>query len=61
MIYALITIGAFIAIITTSILKSVTNESKYKVLKRLLIVVISLAIYVGICLFVLSQNPAIAQ
>lgn len=57
MIYVLITIGAFISIVTTAIFKSITNESKFKNLKRALVVIISLVFYIACCIFILHQKP----
>lgn len=56
MIYILITIGGFISIITTAILKSITAESKHKNIKRAIVVLVSLLIYAAICAFILQQK-----
>ncbi|MEI6752690.1 MAG: hypothetical protein WCK78_05925 [Paludibacter sp.] len=58
MVYILITLGGFISIITTAILKTVTSEKKHKNLKRVLIVFISILIYVLICIYILQQKVA---
>jgi len=52
----LIAIGAFFAIITTAVLKSITDESKNKNLKRTLVVIISLIVYIICCLIILQQK-----
>jgi len=56
MIYLLITIGAFISIITTAIFKSITNKQKYKNLYRAIVIIISLALYIFCCIFILNQK-----
>ena len=56
MIYVLITIGAFISIITTAIFKSITKSNKHQNLFRALVVVISLTLYVACCIFILNQK-----
>jgi hypothetical protein len=56
MVYVLITIGGFISIITTAILKTVTAEKKNKNLKRAFIVFTSIVIYILICIFILQQK-----
>lgn len=56
MIYLLITIGAFISIITTAIFKSITKKQKYQNWYRALVVIISLALYVFCCIFILNQK-----
>jgi len=56
MIYVLITIGAFISIITTAIFKSITKKNKYQNLMRAIVVIISLTIYVACCIFILNQK-----
>jgi len=56
MISVLITIGAFLAIVTTFILKSINNDSKSKNIKRAIIIVVSLAIYVICCLLLLQYK-----
>jgi len=56
MIYLLITIGAFISIITTAIFKSITSKHKYQKFLRALVVFISLVVYVVCCVFILSQK-----
>ena len=56
MIYLLITIGAFISIITTAIFKSITKKQKYQNLIRALVIIISLAVYVFCCIFILNQK-----
>ncbi len=56
MIYLLITIGAFISIITTAIFKSITKKNKHQNLIRAIIVIVSLAIYVVCCIFILNQK-----
>jgi hypothetical protein len=56
MIYVLITLGAFISIITTAIFKSITNKSKYQNLKRALVIIISFIIFVGLCVFLLKEK-----
>lgn len=56
MIYLLITIGAFISIVTTAIFKSITKKTKYQVWYRALVVIVSLALYVFCCIFILNQK-----
>jgi len=56
MIYVLITVGAFISIITTAIFKSIKNNSKYKNLKKAAIVIVSFLIFVFFCFFLLNQS-----
>ena len=59
MVYVLITIGGFISIITTAILKSITAETKNKNIKRVVIVLSSIIIYVLICIFIMQQKTLI--
>ncbi len=59
MIYVLITIGGFISIITTAILKTITADKKRKNLKRALVVVISLVVYILICIVLLQQKSLV--
>ena len=56
MIYVLITIGGFISIITTAILKSITAETKNKNIKRAIIVLTSIIIFALICIFIIQQK-----
>ena len=56
MVYILITIGGFISIITTSILKSIHSDAKNKNMKRALVVIISVLVYSLICLFIIQQK-----
>ncbi|MDP4239216.1 MAG: hypothetical protein Q8904_07085 [Bacteroidota bacterium] len=56
MIYVLITIGAFISIITTAILKSITNDKKHHNLKRAIVLIISLSVFVATCIIILNQK-----
>lgn len=56
MIYLLITIGAFISIITTAIVNSISKKQKHQKWYRALVVIISLAVYVGCCIFILNQK-----
>jgi len=56
MVYVLITIGVFFSIITTAILKSITKDSKFKIMKRALVVFISVAVYVVCCVILLQQK-----
>ncbi len=56
MIYVLITVGAFISIITAAILKPITDDKKYHNLKRAIVILISLSIYVAICIVILHQK-----
>jgi len=56
MIYVLITIGAFISIITTAIFKSITKKQKYQNILRAIVVIISLTMYVACCIFILNQK-----
>lgn len=56
MIYVLITIGAFISIITTAIFKSITKKTKYQNLLRAIVVIISLVLFIFISIFILNQK-----
>jgi cytochrome bd-type quinol oxidase subunit 1 len=56
MIYVLITIGAFISIITTAVFKSITKRQKYQKLFRALVVIISFTLFVVCCIFILNQK-----
>jgi len=56
MIYLLITIGAFFSIITTAIFKSITKKQKYQNVYRAIVIIISLAVYVFCCIFILNQK-----
>ncbi len=56
MIYVLITVGAFISIITTWIFKSITKKNKYQNLNRAIVVIISFIIFVSLCIFLLGQK-----
>lgn len=56
MIYVLITVGAFMSIITTAIFKSITKETKHQNLKRTVVVALSFLIFVLICIYVLNQK-----
>ena len=56
MIYVLITIGAFISIITTAVFKSITKKQKYQKIFRALVVIISFTIFVACCMFILNQK-----
>jgi uncharacterized BrkB/YihY/UPF0761 family membrane protein len=56
MIYLLITIGAFFSIVTTAIFKSITKKTKYQNFYRAIVVIISLALYVFCCIFILNQK-----
>ncbi len=59
MVYILITLGGFISIITTAILRTITADKKYKNLKRALIIFVSVLSYVLICIFILQQKQSI--
>lgn len=56
MIYVLITVGAFMSIITTAIFKSISKETKHRNLKRAAIIALSFLIFVLICIYVLNQK-----
>ena len=56
MVYVLITIGGFISIITTAILKTITAETKQKNLKRAIVILASILVYVLICMFIIQQK-----
>jgi len=56
MVYVLITVGAFISIITTSIFKSVKDSSKYRKTKKAAIVIISFLVFITFCFFLLNQK-----
>ena len=56
MTYLLITIAGFFSIVTTAIFKSVSNDSKYHILKKALVIIISIMVYIGICIFLLQQK-----
>jgi len=56
MIPVLVTIAAFFSIITTAIFKSIKQESKFRILKRSIIVVFSIIIYIVCCMFILQQK-----
>ena len=56
MTYLLITIAGFFSIVTTAIFKSISDNSKYLTLKKALVIVISILIYIVICVFLLQQK-----
>jgi predicted PurR-regulated permease PerM len=56
MIYVLITVGAFISIITTWIFKSITKKTKHQNLKRAIVIIISFIIFAFLCVFLLGQK-----
>jgi hypothetical protein len=56
MTYLLITIAGFFSIVTTAIFKSISNNSKYLTLKKALVIVISILLYIVICVFLLQQK-----
>ena len=56
MIYVLITIGAFISIITTAVFKSITKVQKHQKIFRALVVITSFTLYVACCIFILNQK-----
>ena len=56
MVYVLITIGGFISIITTAILKSIQADTKHKYWKRAIIVLTSILVYVIVCVFIIQQK-----
>jgi len=56
MIYTLITIGAIMSIVTATIFKSVKKNQKYQILKRIIIILISLLIFIAICIVLLQQK-----
>ena len=56
MIYTLITIGAIMSIITATIFKSVRKTQKHRILKSIIIILISLLAFIGVCIFLIQQN-----
>jgi multidrug transporter EmrE-like cation transporter len=56
MTYLLITIAGFFSIVTTAIFKSISDNSKYLTLKKALVIVISILVYIVICVFLLQQK-----
>jgi len=56
MAYILITIAGFFSIISTAIFKSITKRSKHQILFRVLVVVVSLAVYIICCAFLIQQK-----
>jgi hypothetical protein len=56
MIYILITIAGFISIISTAIFKSIAKDSKYKILYRVLVIVISAIVYFALCAYLVNQK-----
>ena len=56
MIYVLITLGAFISIITTWIFKSITKNAKHQNFKRAIVVILSFVFFVFLCIFLLNQK-----
>jgi len=56
MIYVIITIGAFISIITAAFLKPITDDRKHHNLKRAIVILISLSIFVAISLILIHQK-----
>jgi cytochrome bd-type quinol oxidase subunit 1 len=56
MIYVLITIGAFISIITTAVFNSITKKQKYQNILRALVVIFSFTLFVACCIFILNQK-----
>jgi multidrug transporter EmrE-like cation transporter len=56
MTYLLITIAGLFSIVTTAIFKSISDNSKYLTLKKALVIVISILIYIVICVFLLQQK-----
>jgi multidrug transporter EmrE-like cation transporter len=57
MTYLLITIAGFFSIVTTAIFKSISDNSKYLTFKKALVIIISILIYIVICVFLLQQKP----
>lgn len=56
MISVLITIGAFMAIVTTFILKSIKSNKKSTRVKKAIIILIAVAVYVCCCLLLLQNK-----
>ena len=56
MAYILITIAGFFSIISTAIFKSITKKSKHQTMFRVLVVVVSLAVYIMCCAFLMQQK-----
>jgi multidrug transporter EmrE-like cation transporter len=56
MTYLLITIAGFFSIVTTAIFKSISDNSNHLTLKKALVIVISILIYIVICVFLLQQK-----
>jgi hypothetical protein len=52
----LIALGAFLSIVTAAIFKSIKKDSKLKNLKRTLVILISLVLYIVFCFFILQQK-----
>lgn len=56
MIYTLVAIGAFMSVITAAILNSISRFNKYKTLKRVITVLVSLILFIIITIFLLQQK-----
>lgn len=56
MIYTLVAIGAFMSVITASIFNSISKNKKYKHLKRVVTILISLILFIIIAYFLLQQK-----
>ena len=56
MTYLLITIAGFFSIVTTAVFKSISDNSKHLMFKKALVIVISILVYIVICVFLLQQK-----
>jgi len=56
MTYLLITIAGFFSIVTTAIFKSISDNSKHLTLKKACVIVVSILVYILVCVFLLQQK-----
>jgi len=56
MIYTLIAVGAFMAVITAAIFNSINRLGKHKNLKRVLTILFSLILFIIFAVFLLNQK-----
>ncbi len=56
MTYLLFTVAAFMAIITAFILNSMSGTGKYSVLKKALVITLSVLIFIALAFYLLQQK-----
>jgi multidrug transporter EmrE-like cation transporter len=56
MTYLLITIAGLFSIVTTAVFKSISDNSKHLTFKKALVIVVSILVYIVICVFLLQQK-----